>query len=221
MENQLTYKSPSRNVGFQHINGLDGELAEGDGCLTNTTKSFPFRVNVPVGESLHKVSTDISNWLKKDSLWHNLIFSAEDQYIYQAIYQDEYDLERMMAWRGRCELKFAIKPYKFLKTGLTTVTSPTSLTNPTVRDAKPLITLKGTGNITLNIGSEKLTLKGVDGGVIVDCQKQMVTNLAGTGIAWDKVTSYPLPVIKPGKQTILTTGTVAELTITPRWEVIV
>ena len=221
LEPGLTFNSPSRNIDFQHVPGQDGDIGTGDGTFSNGTKSFPFNLLPPKGKTVEGLSTDISNWLKKDALWHDLLFDGEPDYVYRAMYYEEYDVERVISLYGKCVLKFVIKPYKFLKIGLTTVTSPTSLTNPTARDAKPLIVIKGTGNITLNIGSEKLTLKGVDGGVVIDSLKQVVTNLAGTAPAWEKVTSYPLPVIKPGKQTILTSGTVTELTITPRWEVIV
>ena len=169
-----------------------------------------------------KSELEISNWLKKDALWHDLVFGGDSSICtHTAIYVDEYDVDRIVSTYGKVVLGFTIKPYKFLKSGLTPLTSPASLSNPTARDARPLITIKGTGNITLQIGSEKLTLKGVDGGVVIDSLKQVVTNLAGTAPAWDKVTSYPLPVIKPGKQSVLTTGTVTGLTIVPRYEVIV
>lgn len=220
LEPGLKFNSPSRNIDFQHIPGQDGDIGTGDGTFSNGSKSFPFNLLPPKGKTVEGLSTDISNWLKKDALWHDLLFDGEPDYVYQAMYYEEYDVERVISQYGKCVLKFAIKPYKFLKSGLTAITAPTSLTNPTQRDAKPIISIKGTGNITLNIGTETLTLKSVDGGVVIDCLKQTATNLAGTAPAWDKVTSYPLPVIKPGKQTVLTTGTVTELKITPRYEVI-
>lgn len=221
LEPELTFNSPSRNIDFQHIPGQDGDIGTGDGTFSNGSKSFPFNLLPPKGKTVEGLSTDISNWLKKDTLWHDLLFNEEPDYVYRAMYYEEYDVERVISQYGKCVLKFAIKPYKFLKSGLTPLSSPASLNNPTTRDARPLITIKGTGNITLQIGSEKLTLKGVDGGVVIDSLKQVVTNLAGTAPAWDKVTSYPLPVIKPGKQAVLTTGTVTSLTIVPRYEVIV
>lgn len=221
MEAGLTFNSPALDLELKKIPGSDGELAIGDGSLLNTKISFPFRLRIFDGSNVETVSKNISNWLKKDALWHDLYFDGDPDYMYQGIYYEEYNVERIVSWYGKCVLNFTIKPYKFLKSGLIAVTSPTSLTNPTVRNAKPLITIKGTGNITLNIGTETLTLKSVDGGVVIDCLKQTVTNLAGTAPAWDKVTSYPLPVIKPGKQAVLTTGTITELKITPRYEVIV
>ncbi len=114
-----------------------------------------------------------------------------------------------------------IKPYKFLKAGLSEQVLDQTIENPFHRKARPKLVIKGTGNLAVQIGSEKLSLKNVDGGVIIDCLYQTATNLSGTKAVWDKVTSYPLPVIHPGKQTVLTTGTISEITITPRWEVLV
>lgn len=221
LENGLTFSSPSRDIDFVKIPGSDGEIGNGDSTLFNASRAFPFRVFPKNGKTIEQAATEISNWLKKDALWHELYFDGDPEYIYTAIYAEEYEVERFMSLHGKCTLNFTIKPYKFLKSGLAPLTSPASLNNPTTRDARPLITIKGTGNITLQIGTEKLTLKNVDGGVVIDSLKQVVTNLDGTRPAWDKVTSYPLPVIKPGNQAVLTTGTITELKITPRYEVIV
>lgn len=220
LEAGLSFSSPARDMEFEKIAGIDGEIAIGDQTLKNTKLSFPFRLR-NMGETVEKRAEEISNWLKKDALWHDLIFGGDPKHVYSAIYVDEYDIDRIVSTYGKVVLGFTVKPYKFLKSGLTPLTSPATLNNPTTRDARPLITIKGTGNITLQIGAEKLTLKNVDGGIVIDSLKQVVTNLAGTRPAWDKVTSYPLPVIKPGKQTVLTTGTVTSLTIVPRYEVIV
>ena len=221
MEAGLTFNSPALNLQLQKIPGQDGEVAVGDGKLLNTKLSFPFRLRIFDGSNVEVVSKNISNWLKKDALWHELYFDGDPDYIYQGIYYEEYNVERIVSWYGKCVLNFTVKPYKFLKSGLAPLTSPAALNNPTTRDARPLITIKGTGNITLQIGAETLMLKNVDGGVVVDSLKQVVTNLDGTRPAWDKVTSYPLPVIKPGNQAVLTTGTITDLKIKPRYEVIV
>ena len=215
---EISFSSPQVKGEYVEIPGADGELFLGDGKLSNVSKSFPVFLE---NSNTQIVSTQISNWLKSVSEWSELMFSGDPEYVYTALYTDEYEVSANLESYGKSILTFTLKPYKFLKSGLAPLTSPTALNNPTTRDARPLITIKGTGNITLKIGAETLTLKSVDGGVVIDCLKQTVTNLAGTAPAWDKVTSYPLPVIKPGNQVVLTTGTVTSLTIVPRYEVIV
>ena len=93
--------------------------------------------------------------------------------------------------------------------------------DPTGRVAKPIITIKGTGNITLNIGTSTLSLKNVDTGVIIDSLTETITSLDGSRTQFNKMTSYPFPKIAPGNQTITTSGTITECKIIPRWEVIV
>lgn len=216
----VSFTSPSRNLESVKVLGRDGELQIGDGTLNNVSKSFPFIVK-NTNKDIAQVASDLSNWLKFDSEWHDLEFSGDNDYIYQAIATSEYDLQRVMAWFGKGTLDFELKPYKFLKSGLNEVVLGSSIKNPLNRPSKPKITIKGTGNITLTIGASELTLKNVDGGIVVDSLYQTVTNLAGTALAWDKVTSYPLPTIKADTSNVLRTGNITEIKIIPRWEAIV
>lgn len=221
VEEGVTFDSPERDINFLEISGRDGDVGIDNQRLKSINKSFPVTIFPVQGKSFSQQMTNISNWLKTQTGNVLLDVSSEPEYSYYGFYYEQYSVEKFFKVYGRAVINFKIQPYKFLKSGLTPVTSPTSLSNPTTRDARPLITIKGTGNITLQIGTEKLTLKNVDGGVVVDSLKQVVTNLDGTRPAWDKVTSYPLPVIKPGNQAVLTTGTITELKITPRYEAIV
>ncbi|WP_210261652.1 hypothetical protein, partial [[Ochrobactrum] soli] len=85
-------------------------------------------------------------------------------------------------------LTFNVKPYKFLKSGLSEQTLSTSITNPTQRIARPKITIKGTGNITLQIGKSTYNFKDIDGGVIIDVLYDQVKTLDGTRPQWNKIT---------------------------------
>lgn len=221
LENDLEFSSPERDVSFEKVAGVDGEIAVGDGSLKNTQISYPFYVEVPVGKSIEGVASDISNWLKSDSLWHDLYFDGDSKYIYRGIFVDEYNVQRIISSFGKCVLPFRVKPYKFLKTGLTEQTLGTTITNPEARNARPKMIIKGAGIIQLKIGSETFSAKAVDGGLIVDTLYDTVTDLTGKRTQWEKVTTYPLPVIKPGKQTITKSDTITEVKIIPRWEAII
>ncbi|MFS1061120.1 hypothetical protein ACFC9E_01145 [Enterococcus faecium] len=221
LEPNLTFNSPSRSMEFEKIAGKDGEVAVGDGTFSNGTKSFPFNLLPQKNSSVEKISTEISNWLKKDSLWHDLYFDGEPEYVYQALHYEEYDLERVLSHYGKCVLKFTIKPYKFLKTGLVETSLPSSFSNKTNRNARPKITVRGSGDITIKIGNQSLNLKGVDEGIIIDSLYETVTSLDGKRPLWSKVTSYPLPVIEPGTQIVIVSGTTTDIKVVPRWEVVV
>lgn len=222
LEKDLAFPSPGRNGSFQKIDGQNGEVRTGDDSLNNVSMSFPFRVVLPSGLTVEEIANDVSNWVKKDCLWHDLYFDGDPDYVYRAIYTGEYSFDRIVSYYGKCILNFTMKPYKFLQTGLRekVIRSGETLTNPTHWAAYPRFSVKGQGNIIIKIGSEELRLLKVDQGVIVDSLYQTATTLDGAIPAWGKVVSYPLPLIHSGRQEITITGTVSELKILPRWEMI-
>ena len=221
LENNITFPSTKTDISFEKIRGLDGEVAITDNTLMNTYRSFPFVLNSKTGKNIDQITSDISNWLLSDGQWHDLYFDGDSLYMYKAIVSDEYEVERMLNFYGKVILKFIIKPYKYLKTGLDEIAMPSTITNPTARVSKPIIKIKGSGDITLTIGSSALRLKGVVNGVLVDSLTQTITTLDGRSTLFNQMISYPFPSIAPGNQTITTSGTITECKIIPRWEVIV
>lgn len=207
--------SPSVRNEFVEVIGADGELLSGDLKLKNT------KISIPVYLSQKEKIADISNWLKSDVGWHDLTLSSGQGFIYQAVLTDEYDFEDTFGWLSKGVLSFDIKPFKFLKTGLEEITLGSLIKNPLNRPSKPRIKIEGTGNISLRIGKSILTLKNVDRGIIVDSLYQTVTNLSGSSLQWDKLTSYPLPEIEPGINAVTRTGNITSLKVIPRWEAIV
>lgn len=207
--------SPSARGEFIEIAGSDGEVFTGDDKLKNT------KISIPVYLSDKSKINEIANWLKSDVGWYDLTFNSDPQYIYRAIMTDEYEFTETFDWLGKGVLSFNIKPYKFLKSGMTEIALGTSITNPLSRTSKPKITITGTGNISLTIGKSNLTLKGVDGGIVIDSLYQTVTDLTGKKLQWNKVTSYPLPEITTGANSVTKTGTITSIKIIPRWEAIV
>lgn len=220
IDTEISFASPEVKGEFVEISNQDGDPFLTDGKLKNVNKSFPAYL-LPITVSQQQRATEISNWLKNNVGWKELFFSGDKEYIYQAIYTAEYEVEANIVEHGKTILTFSVKPYKFLKSGLAEQSLSTSITNPTQRIARPKITIKGTGNIVLRIGASTYSLKDVDGGVIIDVLYDQVKSLDGQRPQWNKVTTYPLPGISPGKNNVLITGTVSEIKIIPRWEVIV
>lgn len=220
MTREFSFLSAKKETDFQKIKGVDGEVDLADGTFSNVEQDFAF-VWVNSNEDIKQISNKVSNWLNKDNLWHNLEFGGDSDYIYIAKYNSQMDIERVLSSFGKVILTFTLKPYKYLKTGLNEIVLPQSITNTTNRTAKPILTIKGTGNITVTIGKSVLTLKNVESGVRIDSLAQTITTLDKTRNLFTNMTSYPFPVIEPGTQKITVTGTTTEIKIIPRWEVIV
>lgn len=213
----ISFSSPQIRGNFEEIKGLDGELFLSDNKLRNVPKKFYVLM---LDKSIDNIS-GVSNWLKSDANWGELETSIDQDYIYQAIFVDEYDFESTAEDYDKAVLTFVCKPYKFLKTGREEITLGTNIINPTNRPSRPKITIKGTGNITFKIGDALWEFKNVSGGIIVDTLLNVVTTLDGQNLAWDKMITYPLPKIAPGKQLVTKTGTITDIKIIPNWEAIV
>jgi phage-related protein len=221
IEEGVSFESPEQDIEYVEVKGLDGDVPVDNERLKSTLKSFPVTMFPNDNQTISEQATDISNWLKSSKGYSTLEVGNEPLYSYLASYNEQYSISQFLRHYGKAALNFRIMPYKFLKTSLSEITLGSTITNPTQRHARPLITVRGTGNITIKIGQSTWTLRNVDQGVVIDTLLDTVTNLSGTAAAWDKITSYPLPTIAPGNNAVTITGNVTDIKIIPRWEVIV
>ena len=87
--------------------------------------------------------------------------------------------------------------------------------NPTGIQARPLITITGSGDITLLIGTQIIQLSGIEDGIVLDSELQEVywndtlKNSCMTG---------EFPVLGEGNTAVSWTGgSISEVRVTPRW----
>ena len=118
-------------------------------------------------------------------------------------------------WRGECQfycqpLKELINPNPYEITS-----SSTSITNPGDVESRPRITIVGTGDITIRIGTKQLNIYGAESGWKADSETEWVTNSADAPLTG--VWSGTFPTIPVGENTVLFTGNVTKLIFEPRW----
>lgn len=124
--------------------------------------------------------------------------------------------------RGRAQRVFTVnfrcKPLFRLYNGeveQTIASSGTSITNPYIVQSRPMITIEGSGDITLMVsGTQIVQLTGVESGIVLDSEIQEAY--------WDDTLlnakmSGAFPVLAPGPNAISWSGTVTSVKITPRW----
>lgn len=214
----LTFSAPAHDVEFMEVPGVDGDIAISNNRLKSFDRSFPFVMRSKT--SIEKDFQELSDFLKQDDGWHDLEWIGSDGFVYQAMYHEQVDLGRIVNTLGKGVLNFRMKPVKHLKTSLVEVDLGSSINNPYKRTAKPKLTIKGSGNMTINIGSSILKLQNIDGGVIVDSKSETITDLTGKRSQYDKLVSYPFPVIGQGNNIVTKTGSITSIKIIPRLEVV-
>ena len=97
---------------------------------------------------------------------------------------------------------------------VTITTSGGTITNPGSVYSEPLITLTGSGDITLMVGTTIVELTGITSGIVLDCALKEA--YLGTALMNDHM-SGDFPVLKPGLNGISWSGNVTSVVISPRW----
>lgn len=93
-----------------------------------------------------------------------------------------------------------------------TFVGATTLLNPGNVEAHPLIIVKGTGDCTLQIGTETITLEGVTDDVTIDSEAGYVYTASGAVTMRGE-----FPVLGLGTTNLSFSGGVTSVTITPNW----
>ena len=105
--------------------------------------------------------------------------------------------------------------YEAVPTVLTR-TAPFALTNPGTVFAEPVIELTATGDITLTIGDQTISIDGAPGTVMIDVPAGLIysggTNLSGSASTED----WPL-IVPTGTSNVSWTGDVTQMKIQPNW----
>lgn len=211
---------PEADIDLIEVDGVDGDLAIDNKRLKGVTRPIPVYVNVD-SKQLAQRAHDLSNWLKTDIGWHDFELSDSSNFIYRAMYYEEFQLQKTVLQYAKAILSFRFKPYKFYKSGLNEIqlTNGQRVNNMGTRPSRPLIKLIGSGDMAITIGGQTINLQGVQDGIIIDVLDDIVFNLNRTRREWDKVYTYPFPKIPVGESVISWTGATA-VSIIPRWEAI-
>lgn len=111
---------------------------------------------------------------------------------------------------------FLVEPFFFLESGkdMLNLGKDDDIYNPGTMDAEPVIKVYGSGDITLNVNSDFVNLKGVSGPITMDsrlklCYEDLLP--AGKKMVGDYLK------LRPGWNHIQATGNVSRIEILPRW----
>ena len=97
---------------------------------------------------------------------------------------------------------------------ITLTASTSTITNPGSVYSEPIITVYGSGDITLMVGTTIVELEGVSGSITLDSQLQEA--YSGTA-SMNSAMSGEFPLLKPGVNTLSWTGEVNQIVICPNF----
>lgn len=213
-----TYNAPERNVEEQEVAGRNGKLLFDMGNFKNIIVNYPAYIK----KDLPDRASELFNYLASFEGYQRL----EDTYhpyeyrMARYISSVEVSPEGYKNRSGGFTLSFDCKPQRFLKSGeqTATYTANGKIYNRTLFPAKPLLRIYGTGEGTVGIGTETITISAISTYVDIDCEimdaYKGATNCNGNVSFTDDI------IIRPGEVGVAMTGNISRVDITPRWWII-
>ena len=194
--------STGQDIDTVAVAGRDGNLLLPNNRLKSVTIELP--CTIMSNRKLTDVEGDISNWLNVAG-YKDLTLSWDQDFIYRSAFIETFEVSSLMRQFGKVKLNFLTYPVKFYKQGRTTQTLSNGATINGLGNvnAKPIITLVGSGDCTLTINGRKTKLRAVQNTITLDMQARQV--FSGNLPAWDKVVrapQYQMPYLDAGRNLI-------------------
>lgn len=194
----------NENVEELEIEGRDGFLTEFKG-YSGDTKEVE-------ADYLGDDPYSICNWLRGSG---EVIFGNDENFYYKARISNQIPLEQVITdYMHNFLINFRCQPFKYFISGKkkkTITVSGTVLNNFGNKEALPILTVYGTGNITININGRAFTISNLTGSITIVSEIQEV--LEGEG----GLMEGEFPYLDKGKNTIIWSGNVSKIEITPNW----
>ncbi len=203
---------PEERVTHVVIPGRAGELTQTEGSDIYNSYIQTLRMIVDSPEHL----AEAEQWLRGDGY---VTFSTQPGLMQRARVINSVTFKKLSKnlnrWGG--DVQFYCEPLKqqLTESAVEITSSGATITNPGDVVSRPKITIAGSGDITIRIRSNSISLTAADTGWIVDSDLQWVMNASGTPQMG--VYTGNFPVIPPGESTVQFTGSVTKLTIEGNW----
>lgn len=209
-----TFDAPARAVTPLTIPGRNGTLLLDNGRFNNVPITYP--AFIPFGLK-DKVGA-LRAWLCAAKGYARLSDDYDPSHYRLAYFAGGITFTTtFLAAGANFDLAFNAKPQRFLVSGDTPqiFAAPGTILNPTLYDAKPLITVTGTAAGSITIGGVKVQILAIDNTLTLDCDTEDAyrgaTNCNADVLADD------FPSLPAGESAVSFDGGITAVSITPRW----
>ena len=198
------------------IPGRSGDIIEPQDAWNNYIQPYSIWAGGYTDGSAQISMSAISAWLQSPKGYQRLEDNFEPDIYREAYFVGPLDAEDILAQVGKCEIQFNCKPQRYLKLGekKKTYASGDVLFNPTQYDAKPLITVYGSGNASITINGYTLNITGMTDYLNIDCETMDVYRQ--TSENRNSLVSGQWPHISPESNTVVYSN-LSSVEITPRY----
>lgn len=200
---------PKRRVDTVQVAGRNGALHIDEGTYDEYTKTVACSI-----KKRAKID-EICQWLNGSG---EVIFSTEPTKVYKANIINQISISQMMNIFQAFTITFSVFPFKYsvnAEDDFIEDAKEGTLFNKGTVYAEPVITIYGTGDVTLTVNGTDYAINNVDDFVTIDCELQEVY----TGYENKNSTfmSAAFPRFEVGSNSISWDGDVSRVEIIPNW----
>jgi phage-related protein len=189
------------------IPGRSGYLTQWDGSYEEVAKTAAFFYKDECPEAIARLILE----------GKTITFSNEPDKVYDYRIDIATDLIKTISTWHQFEVQIICNPVKreIEPASITAGASPIMLISPCNHPAYPTITLTGTGDVTLTVGDQEISLTGISPSITID--GDLMECYQSDTLTSDKMTG-DFPVIGAGETiSISWTGSVTKAEILPNW----
>ena len=202
---------PSERVTYTNVPGRPGSLTtlEGDDVYDDMVLTATCFLSDP------SQIPAIVAWLKGSG---TVTFANRQGSFYYARVANQISFEKIL--RGNTHRTFAVnfrcKPFWYVENvePITLTESGTFISNPGSVYSEPVITVNGSGDITLMVGTTVVELTGIDGSITLDTS---LMEAYKEDVGMNGSMSGEFPTLVPGANAVSWSGNVTSVAIQPNW----
>ncbi len=198
--------SPKRRDETFTVPGRHGNLTTTDGAFETYIKSAEFIV-------MDMTRVDEISAHFKGSGW--LTFSNEPDRRYKAGVANQIEFSHIIKTLKRFAVEFEVQPFSYdIFSQPLIKTAPFKIFNIGTFNSEPIITIFGSGNITLKVNGQNVYLTGITDKITLDSEMQ---NAYRVTTSMNNRMRGEFPVLSVGQNDITWSGNVTKLEIQPNW----
>ena len=203
-----TIRAAQRVESFK-VPGRSGSLHKTDGAYDNYTKTMECAI-----KDREKID-EIAAWLTGSG---EIIFSSEPDKIYRVTICNTISIAQMLKKFQSFQVSFDTYPFKYSVNAfddIITLTSAKTILNNGTIFSQPIITITGSGAITLTINDKEYRITNLSGSITIDSDiEECYSGDVNMNNVFD---AEQFPIFEVGENTISWSGNVQKVEINPNW----
>ena len=198
------------DVTFHDVSGRDGSLTEKGNLKDRKIKLQVNRLEeTPAKSELRRFRGSLLALVNAQ-----LIFSDEPEFCYIVKHIKMGDIANEIAEKGEFDLELTLDPFDYsVETKRYEGTSRVDIVNEGTYKALPIITVSGNGDIVVKVNGQAITITGVIGKIVLDCDKLDYYHPDKETVRDFKVHARDFPILDIGRNRVTTTGNVTQLIV--------